>query len=449
MTSRVGGVLRTMRNAVQTIFNRKESPRDMQERQDLYMSILSAKHRSMRLQRRIGSEGAETREQVERLVDEAVAQLEESDAATTPIVGLRFEMQNILAPEILRAFEVFRSVDESIPTAADASEDIRSHSKDDEKFQSILMSEYEQVQAQLSSGDPATKDQITLNKPSPIPYLEMKSGALRTVLLSRGWLDIDDQQESISTDSSSTDGERNHVPIADNFGYYAENADDEINAAIRHYQMINLAKTALIREQLGFSVLSLKSTIPEAGRGIFVDGTALAGSLLAFFPGQIWPKEYLSNAAFSTALFKDDNNYQLSIRYDDILIDSRKAPYTVLNDANCNPWAVAHIANHPPKDVSANCRTVMVNFTEKMKLDKAGLERYIPNTYAREPMVTGPRALDRDLIRMHGFGIMAVRDVSSEELFYDYRLSPGNAYPKWYHPCDEEGLKRRWWEEEQ
>ena len=84
-----------------------------------------------------------------------------------------------------------------------------------------------------------------------------------------------------------------------------------------------------------------------------------------------------------------------------------------------------------------------------MKLGASGLDRYVPNTYAKEPMLTGPKALDRDVIKMHGFGLMASRDITNEELFYDYRLSPGNGpYPDWYHPIDEESLKNRWWEEE-
>jgi len=402
------------------------------------MSILASTHRAMRLQRRINEEGAETKEQVEALIDDAARKLEESNVITTPIVGLRYELQNALAPEILKAFQTFQGVDRAIPSAAHASEEVELETKDDDLFRSTLMNEYKSVQTQLLSSDMLVPPALR----SPLPYLNLKKEALETVLSAKGWLDID-------IEANGGEKAESDEATADSFGYYPENADDEVNAAIRHYQMINMAKLVLIREELGFSVLSLKSTVTGAGRGVFLDGTAMAGSLLAFFPGQIWPKEYLSNAAFSTSIFKDDNNFQLTIRYDDILIDSRKAAYTVLNDVKSNPWAVGHIVNHPPRNVVPNCRTVMVNFTEKMKLEASGLGRYVPNTYAREPMLSGPKALDRDLITMHGFGLMAARDLSNEELFYDYRLSPGNEpYPKWYYPCDEESLKNRWWEEE-
>lgn len=432
------GILSKARNVIRAIFNRQETPRDMQERQDLYMSILASTHRAMRLQRRINEEGAETREQVEALVDEAVEKLEASNATTTPIVGLRYELQNILAPEILKAFETFKDVDRAIPSAAYASEEVELETDDDDKFRSTLMNDYETVRSQLPTSPTSSSAHVR----SPLPYVNLKQDALETVLSAKGWLDNDGE-------TNEEKKEESEEPTADSFGYYPENADDEVNAAIRHYQMINMVKSILIREKLGFSVLSLKSTVPGAGRGVFVDGTAMAGSLVAFFPGGTWPKEYLSNAAFSTSIFKDDNNFQLSIRYDDILIDSRKAAYTVLNDAKSNPWAVGHIVNHPPKDVVPNCRTVAINFTEKMKLGASGLDRYVPNTYAKEPMLTGPKALDRDVIKMHGFGLMASRDITNEELFYDYRLSPGNGpYPDWYHPIDEESLKNRWWEED-
>jgi len=116
------------------------------------------------------------------------------------------------------------------------------------------------------------------------------------------------------------------------------------------------------------------------------------------------------------------------LRYDGILIDSRRAPYAVLNGQHINPWALAHVVNHPPPGERPNCRTVMINFTQKMLNKKSSaldnLWRYVPNTYARQPSLFGPKVLDRDVILMHGFGLMALRDVRDEELFYDYRLSP-------------------------
>jgi len=53
---------------------------------------------------------------------------------------------------------------------------------------------------------------------------------------------------------------------------------------------------------------------------------------------------------------------------------------------------------------------------------------------------------------MHGFGLMALRDVRDEELFYDYRLIPPSkknnvgisSYPEWYYVIDQEEIGNRW-----
>jgi len=45
-------------------------------------------------------------------------------------------------------------------------------------------------------------------------------------------------------------------------------------------------------------------------------------------------------------------------------------------------------------------------------------------------------------------GLVTLRDVKDEELFYDYRLSPGEGgkqqYPSWYHVWDEDAIHNRW-----
>eukprot|EP00957_Ditylum_brightwellii_P120318 9180511-Ditylum_brightwellii.AAC.1 len=80
---------------------------------------------------------------------------------------------------------------------------------------------------------------------------------------------------------------------------------------------------------LGHSIVALQLTIPDAGCGIFIDVTICDGSIFAFFPGQVWPKELLLQpTASSEAIFDQDYNFHLSLQYDDILIDSRRAPYT-------------------------------------------------------------------------------------------------------------------------
>jgi hypothetical protein len=187
------------------------------------------------------------------------------------------------------------------------------------------------------------------------------------------------------------------------------------------------------------------------------------------------------------------------MRYDDILIDSRHAPYTVVS----NLWSLGHIVNHPPPPSSLshassletlsncnnnkedndddksqttkttmttfhgpNCATVMINFTERMfesnvnnnndndSSSKKVLHTYLPNMYEYPSTVTPytKNIFETENVIMHSMGLIAIRDVKDEELFYDYRLCPSsssldnnnNGYPSWYHVWDEDALKKRW-----
>ena len=147
-----------------------------------------------------------------------------------------------------------------------------------------------------------------------------------------------------------------------------------------------------------------------------------------------------------TKYFQQDPRHLLSMRYDDILIDSRKSPYTVLDDVNSNAFAVAHIVNHPSELDEPNCSTLAIDFIDDMKLDELDLLQFVPNQYKKKPMMFGPQAVDTDSIRVHSMGLVALHDIKNQELFYDYRLSPGThkALPEWYHVFDEEAVRNRW-----
>lgn len=75
---------------------------------------------------------------------------------------------------------------------------------------------------------------------------------------------------------------------------------------------------------------------------------------------------------------------------------------------------------------------------------------YIPNEYELPPKPWAKNAFEKDEVIMHGLGLVALRDVRDEELFYDYRLSPdedgkeGSHYPSWYHVVDLEAIQNRW-----
>merc|ERR1712174_123219 len=81
-------------------------------------------------------------------------------------------------------------------------------------------------------------------------------------------------------------------------------------------------------------------------------------------------------------LFQNDVHYQLSRRYDGIIIDSRYINYMNHN----NILSLGHIINHPPKYYKPNCMICMINYTNEMfHLINNKFIKYIPNTYAYPP----------------------------------------------------------------
>jgi hypothetical protein len=274
-------------------------------------------------------------------------------------------------------------------------------------------------------------------------FLRRKRCAIKDVLEYKGWRsdvignDDDDDDMTINT---GDDGEDDNI---DAFGNHQLISDDIVIRALRNAQIMNLSKAALLKDEIGYSTLALRSTVPNAGKGLFVNGGAMAGSILAFFPGEVWPREHLINRSVNSH-FTNDDNFQLSIRYDDIMIDSRSSPYNILD---ANPWALAHTVNHPPTPTKRNCRSLMLNYTRDMGLVTDDLTKFIPNVYARKPYLLTPNAAhERDDVLMHGMMLVAERDVRDEELFYDYRFNDveGAVLPEWYVPCDAEETKSRW-----
>jgi len=386
-----------------------QTPKGIREHKDLAMALLAHTHRQLRLQHPDAN--------VDKLLDDAITELEERGMEDLGVRATRYELQQELAPEVLRIFGAFQKVDRRIMTGGDEVD-----FRDNTEARTILMKEYQDTLAAVNDMNGSSAE--TAASPG---FHRRKLGALHTLLSFHGWSDMDENDAS----SADTPTPALLPDASDDFGYIAEDAD--VVHAIRNYQTLNMLRSTLIRNELGHSVVALKSTIPGAGRGVFIDGQAMEGSLVAFIPGEVLPKEYLTKASASLdSYLEQDDTHQLSLRSDEILIDSRKSPYTVLDEEGSNPWAIGHIFNHPPPKIIPNCRTVMLNFTEPMHLKSTGLMQYVPNTYKRNPMLVGPKLLERDTIVMHGMAIMTRRDVCNEELFYDYKFT-GDDNPKWYH----------------
>ena len=433
MTRKIS-TLSKVKDIWKTFFRKTETPREIQERHDLYKIALASTYRGLRLAHN-GSNSlrsAETdKSQLEQMFDKASDSLEkETKAHELPIRSLRFHVQSLIQPQTIEMLQACKDADEKlqIPQDDEIHDQVLNTCK---KYLLLEESNIVQKLEQINQSDAPHQN----NRQHA--YLKQKLNAIEILSKFYEW------------ESSMSDANRDAMieqgNSSDSFGYFV-NVNEDINRSIRYYQLMNFTKALLIRDSLGYSTLALKSTISTAGRGIFLDGFAPAGSLINFFPGSIWPKEYLLNVNAASNIFKNDPKHQLSIRYDDVLVDSRKAPYTVLDNEHSNAFSTGHIVNHPSMLNDPNSSTVMVDFVERMNLKDAGLDRYIPNTYVKPPMMFGPQAMDRERVSMHGFGLVAARDIENEELFYDYRLSPGEdiSYPDWYHICDEEGLRNRW-----
>jgi hypothetical protein len=382
----------------------KDDARKIRERKDMFVALLATEFRRLsKLDPNMARE---------KLVDKAFEELEAKNLDEKTLMQMRHEMQNALQDQVVKIFQVFGSVDKSLPDP----------DQDHPQYDKILQEEFQYTLTEL--------DNPTIQAPrgtSPKEYLTIKLGAIETLL------DRRTQSQEEPPKSEIEDGVPKEVSWvdADNFGYH-ETIDQEMNKQIRHYQTVNMCRAAKVREELGYSVVALSSSIAGAGRGVFVDGYAKAGSILAFQPGLVWSKEHLVNLPIEVEKELEKNDkYQMTLRPDDHLVDSRKSPYTVLTEENSNPLALGHVVNHPTPSKPHNCKSIMVNFTQGM--DLGDLKRYIPNTYARPRTLTIMGSLwDREVVDMHGMCLLATRDVCNEEVFYDYRLMTGHL-PTWYH----------------
>mmetsp|Transcript_22831 Transcript_22831/g.26023 ORF Transcript_22831/g.26023 Transcript_22831/m.26023 type:complete len:459 (-) Transcript_22831:63-1439(-) len=328
-------------------------------------------------------------------------------------IGMRYEVQVGLVPEIIELFETFQQVDKQLESLEFSSLDM------------LLLQDYEETcLEQQNHSSLSSKNSY---------FLSTKRAALEILLRF-----IDNEENSSFTTETSSNSEKEKDDWCnklDPLGYNGEGADQEVYKAIRGHQAYNLARSFLIKQQLGYSVIALKSSIPKAGRGIFLDGRAPAGAILAFFPGQVWPREYfmapMPNELKEYFDYSNNPNLQLHFRGDDFCLDCRMSPYTVLRDSN--PWAIAHIANHAPFD-EAKARSVGINFFVKMQLSANNLHNYIPNEYAKPQTLMGGALLNRDKIDMHSMCLMNRRkEMVDEEILYDYHLAYFVPHlPEWY-----------------
>jgi hypothetical protein len=415
----------------------KIDPKYILERRYLYFALMVLRYRQLRLQFPF--------KDPDELLKCSVDEIHDRNVDHMSNVELRSAFQEALHPQVMEIFGTFRKVDERLGFDLDDDEKEEEASVlDDNPFSKI---DWHPLQQILRDEEQHTLEEIWMlirydeseQEESPVTrrslsFLRRKLGAVQSLLLFHG-IPIQKAPPGDSETTTTTNGDS----TLDDFYMDTSNMNKRSLDMARHYQTLNMCRSALIRQELGYSILSLKSTIPTgggtggAGRGTFVDGLAPTGSLVAFQPGEIWPKEHLLTTAPDVMEHFDDGDEdcQTTLRFDDYVLDSRKSPVTVLTrEGSMNPWALGHMVNHPPSTILPNCQSLMLDYTERMQL--RDLMRYVPNVYARPPTWQS-RFFDAEPVDMHGMCLLARRDVKNEELMYDYRLQSEQT-PEWYSP---------------
>jgi hypothetical protein len=411
--------------------------RKLQERKDATLVLLATQYRQVSIDN--------PKTDREQRVDMAFDRLEEMDVDSKTIPQLRHALQSSLEPQVIDLLRFFHKIDEELLYFVEGQDAEGQLQQDDSRIETycdeILRLELERTIDALASPAP----ERAAKGADPKSFLTLKRGAIQRLLDRRTSIVNDEATENIPTQREASSNSTISSDIswndADEFGYHESPVDQERNRLIRYYQAINLCRSAKLRDEWGFSVVVLKSSIPGAGRGVYVDGFAKAGSILAFQPGEVWAKENLLNvSAEEERQLERNDSYQMSLRPDDYMIDSRKSPYTVLTEPQCNMIAVGHIVNHPTPSNPPNARSAMFNFIQSMDLGR-NLKRYIPNTYARPRNLSLMGSLwDREVIDMHSMVLVATRDICNEEIYYDYRLATSH-YPQWYHPVKDDAFE--------
>ncbi|TFJ87181.1 hypothetical protein NSK_001513 [Nannochloropsis salina CCMP1776] len=193
-----------------------------------------------------------------------------------------------------------------------------------------------------------------------------------------------------------------------------------------------------LRQDLGYTLCHGPSSIPSAGRGVFLEGRARIGSLVGIYPGLVYLPEHLRKAEEVAELFPDPDIF-LFQRYDKIVVDGRAAEKMPHNE-----YALAHLCNHGKPNVMA----VAYDFPQD-PLGWGGfpheLRPYIPNAFARPRSLLG--SPDQSAL-IQSVVLVATTDLEDgEELFLNYRLNPkhgSESLPPWYVPVDAKEDQRRW-----
>jgi len=213
----------------------------------------------------------------------------------------------------------------------------------------------------------------------------------------------------------------------------------------------------VISGEAPYEVYVDESTCAGGGQGVYIDGRAEAGEVLAVYRGVVFDPESVESMH---AFICPDNSYLL-FRRDTVLLDGcttgpsgrifetcllREAasagiePAEAWERVNANKFAVGQLINHPPAGFSPNVRATAIN---------VGCEGdHVLGILGPAPQETlewlqwnnlkfKPPDNVEDSQTMKSVVLRAARTVEDEELFLDYKISAelrGDQLPFWYCP---------------
>lgn len=270
------------------------------------------------------------------------------------------------------------------------------------------------------------------------------------------------------------------------------------STAIPETRPLKLAEVSQrIKDLMGYTLVVKPSGIPheEAGQGLFLDGEAEVGSVIAFYPGVVYSPAYYRYIPGYPRV--DAQNPYLITRYDGNVINAQpwgvggedREVWTgsVTRDVDNrpmmqgkgedsdriwkflskplpgklggnlvdvlerrNPLALAHYTNHPSEGMEPNVMICPYDFP----LTESDLRAYIPNIRFGGPEEVKMKRFGNFWFKLGSGGsntpilktivLVATRALSNEELLLNYRLSNLKKRPTWYTPVNEEEDRRRW-----
>lgn len=253
-----------------------------------------------------------------------------------------------------------------------------------------------------------------------------------------------------------------------------------------------------LKDLIGYTIQTKPSQMREAGQGLFLNGEADVGTVVAMYPGVIYNPAYYRYIPGYPRV--DAQNPYLITRYDGTVINPQPwglggETREVWNGLNAqeintkvqngekgrgpdrfwrllskplegnrvgrgddilerrNPLAFAHYANHPAKGIAPNVMICPYDFP----MNEKDMRVYIPNTIFGNAEEMNMKRLGSFWFRygssknngsstpiLKTLVLVATRMLCDEEILLNYRLSNLKSRPEWYTPVDEEEDKRRW-----